>query len=281
MQCSRKKPRESLYDCNGAQGFRENDGTGKTYANNMKINNSSMTLAAIGAVSLLSFASAANAQLIINPTLNSYSNDNTDTGNFNVNNMTNQKGLSSPVQTGDTLASAQATTFNGDFGGKWGTRQFAAGGTHTFVYDLGVNGPISNLILWQYIPTGQGNNTKDFNLRYSDTTTFTGGPDFSGTLSATANPQTFDLNGAGQFVEFSILSNYGGQFPGGDRTGLGKVRFAAPSAAATPEPGSITLLVGMGIAGVGVLRRRKYVRFSGSEGGIIPAPAAPILNHNR
>ncbi len=39
--------------------------------------------------------------------------------------------------------------------------------------------------------------------------------------------------------------------------------FKAPVAAATPEPGSVALLVGIGVTGAGVLRRRRKSRPSG------------------
>ncbi len=38
---------------------------------------------------------------------------------------------------------------------------------------------------------------------------------------------------------------------------VGTYRFLTTPAAATPEPGSVALLVGMGITGIGVLRRRR------------------------
>ncbi len=40
-------------------------------------------------------------------------------------------------------------------------------------------------------------------------------------------------------------------------SGNGSFAFKAPVAAATPEPGSVALLVGMGVTGAGVLRRRR------------------------
>ena len=54
---------------------------------------------------------------------------------------------------------------------------------------------------------------------------------------------------------YGINSYYIGSFSGGDPGSF--TTLQAIPAAATPEPGSVALLVGMGVTGVGVLRRRR------------------------
>ena len=154
--------------------------------------------------------------------------------------------------TGDTLAKALET-----YG-------FRAGGGHTeswtrgtgsgipvFVFDLGADTEIGIAILWQYGNNGgagegnQGNSTREFELIFH--TEAEGGSinfateavEFGGIMDSIPGDDTidnfaqiygFDSRLTARYVGLRIASNYLGQpgiTAGGDRYGLGEVRFAS------------------------------------------------------
>lgn len=240
----------------------------------IKIFNTALSLAEIRAAAQPVLPGA-----IVVPTLNSSSNLNS----FNAPTfLTDNSGLSTPVNTGDTLAQASAAThvFDGNFGQSWVTNNsgadyfanFGATNTPTFVWDLGGLSKVEDIVLWQYQNNGGngtaiGNETRTFELRFSQSTTFTGAADFSGTMASVLGlgglnlAQAFDLTGVAdasvaRFVELRITDNYFGQpgiTGGGDRVGLGEIRFNV-TAVIVPEPASAGLML---LAGAALLRRRR------------------------
>ena len=209
--------------------------------------------------------------VIINPTYVSGTNLNTDAGlGFNPVNLTSDSSLSAPVPTGASLAQAQAAVFtgSGNFGSYWesnstgGSAYFSSQAAPTFIFDLGSNNTISNIVLWNGYATN-ANQAKGFSLNFSDDgTTFSGF--YSDTLAASnvgnvENAQTFALSGiSSRYVGLTLTSNYAGApgMPGGDRVGLGKVRFDV--ATPVPEPETWTLmLAGIGAVGFAMRRRTK------------------------
>lgn len=170
----------------------------------------------------------------------------------------------------------------GGFPADW----FAASGTiPTFVIDLGQEFPVDAVHLWAYAGgsgvagTVQGNSAKSLDFRFN--TAAQGDAVFAGpTLSvqidhgpSSETPAGFilprqDFSAGGvvaQYVEMRITDNWfappgegsgpdehGHLIRGGDRVGLGEVRFSA----VVPEPSSF-LLAGLGLASLVALRRRK------------------------
>ncbi len=224
-----------------------------------------MSIALVVLGTAISTSGRVNAT-IIDPTFSAAgsSNLNTDTSLFDPTNPTlNGGGLSHDVITGDTLASAQTATFNGGYGFEWETNSngsgyyFGSNPAPVFVWNLGSQVTLANIVLWQSDLTGNGNQLADFSLRFSNSASFSGAS-FSGTLAADTNlSQTFNLGGAsGQYVEMTLLSNHTEEQNGSDRVGFGQIRF---DTVATPEPSSILLGV-VAVAGtLAVARRRKAV----------------------
>ncbi len=203
------------------------------------------------AISLFSFT--ASAQIIV-PTLVGSQNLNTDTSiGATTADMTNSSGLSTPVNAGATLASAQAVTHvHGGGGIPWSSWVTNSSGNYlgtnpapVFVWDLGRNTNLANIVLWQYGNDGggvdfDGNSLRTFTLSFSQDAT---GPVFTGpaqtftmnrvwnVIAATGanSAQSFPLNGVvARYVQMTLTTNYFGQpgvLRGGDRVGLGELRF--------------------------------------------------------
>ena len=117
------------------------------------------------------------------------------------------------------------------------------------VFDLGSIVPLNEISVWGYADTN-GNGMISADLRFSNTTTFTG-PAF--TISGITQPvtprQSFSFPAVNaRFVEMVPTDNlFGIAPPGGDRVGLGEVAFEVP------EPSSALL----GLLGLSFLLRRK------------------------
>lgn len=230
---------------------------------------------AILATSLTSCLATSAQAAIINPTYVSGFDLNTDGGiGFAPANVTSDSSLSRPVPTGATLAQAQAAVFTGlgNYGSYWETNTTGGSGyfdSHSaplFVFDVGSVNTISNIVLWNGLASN-ANQAKEFSLSFSnDGIHFTG--TYSGTLAASYSnvemAQTFALNGiSGRYVELELTSNYFGDpsLAGGDRVGLGKVRFDV-AVAAVPEPETwAMMLAGMGFIGFTMRRRSKAAVF--------------------
>jgi hypothetical protein len=120
-------------------------------------------------------------------------------------------------------------------------------GEPVFTFDFGADTDIGSVILWQYGNNGGpgstngGNSTKDFALIFhteaeGDVFDFdTETPDFTGTMDViegdntidnVAQPFYFGATETVRYVGLKIVSNYIGEYTGGDRYGLGEVRFA-------------------------------------------------------
>jgi hypothetical protein len=226
------------------------------------------------------------APTIIVPSISSVANDNPFDGrtfDFVVNNS----GLTPAVNAGDSLAAAQGAVhaYTG-YLESWVTNAstadyFETGGGNasppTVVFDLGTDTAISNIILWQYQNDGGGaanvgNHTRTLDLRFN--AAFEGSASFLGPattltmlpvtdgdglgngndLNGSNTAQTFSLGGTARYVQLTVTDNYRnfqGITAGGDRAGLGEVRFFGE---AIPEPASLSLLM---LAGAAVIRRRR------------------------
>jgi len=237
-------------------------------------------------VAILSAGCAGAAPAIIVPSISSVANENPFLGQgFTF--VTNNSGMTPPVNNGDSLAAAQAATHvYGNFTESWvtvdSTSDYFATGIGTanppsVVFDLGTDTVISNIVLWQYQNDGGGvanvgNHTRTLDLRFNtaaegsgsflgSATTLTmlpvtdgDGPGNGNDLNGVNSAQTFGLSGVARYVQLTVTDNYRnfqGITAGGDRAGLGEVRFFGE---AIPEPGSLSLLL---LAGGAMMRRRR------------------------
>jgi hypothetical protein len=124
---------------------------------------------------------------------------------------------------------------------------------------LGQEYRLTDLVFWGYHFGGaNGNEGREFRLEFSTD----GGGSFGAPVVvatplssfAVANPLTLNLGGTfnADFVRLSVLDNhFGGSAAGGDRVGLGEVRFIGE---VVPEP-TVALLGSLGL--LGLLRRRR------------------------
>ncbi|MEN8678871.1 MAG: PEP-CTERM sorting domain-containing protein, partial [Akkermansiaceae bacterium] len=106
--------------------------------------------------------------------------------------------------------------------------------------------------LWGYA-NDNGNGLISADLRFSDTTTFTGAPvSISGITQPVTPRQSFSFaDVTARYVELVPTDNlFGIAPPGGDRVGIGEVAFAVP----IPEPSSAVLAL-LGLAGLARRRR--------------------------
>ena len=241
-----------------------------------------LVTAAVLAAAALTTAGAAQA-VIIYPTYVAADSSNVNTYttlDFDPANLTNNVLLSAPINTGATLAQAQAAIFTGsddytsspaywetitvgDSSGGVPLSYFASHPAPTLVFDLGSIQSINDIILWNGYAT-KSNQDQGFTLSYSDNgVTFTG--TYSNNLAASftdsvEDAQTFGLGGVqAQYVAITLTSNYysdpaNPDLPGGDRVGLGKIRF---DASPVPEPTTWAMtLLGFGVLGATMRSRR-------------------------
>ena len=183
------------------------------------------------------------------------------------------------LDSGDSLAKALAT-FGARAGGahaeSW--TKGTGDGNPEFTFDLGSEMSIGSVILWQYGNNGGagtnnwGNSTKDFELIFhtaAEGDTFDFGSEaveFAGVMDGIAGDVAldnfaqffgFETELTAQYVGLRIASNYlgyeyeGEVILGGDRYGMGEVRFATET---VPEPVTLVML---GLGGIGLLRRKK------------------------
>ena len=197
-----------------------------------------------------------------------------DNPGFGAPSLSDAGGNAVTLDSGDSLAKALGT-FHVREGAaheeSW-TRSTGLGNP-VFVFDLGSEIEVGSTILWQYGNNGgagddnQGNSTKDFELIFhtaAEGVTFDFGSEaveFTGEMDDIPGDATLDnyaqFFGFGeeitaQYIGLRIATNYLDIIPiGGDRYGLGEVRFATET---VPEP--ITMLM-LGLGGIGLIRRKK------------------------
>jgi hypothetical protein len=200
-----------------------------------------------------------------------------DNGGFAAASLQRPAGTGVTLNTGESLANAMNTVAELSSSGQaesW-TRPTGSGNPE-FVFDLGADTAVGSIILWQYGNNGgpgttdHGNHTRDFRVilhTNAEGNSFDFGTetaDLSGTMDdipgnvAAVNYAQFFSFGTSQtarFVAVRIDNNYGSQFSGGDRYGLGEVRLASETV--VPEPSTFAL-AGFGLFGaIGFGRRRK------------------------
>jgi hypothetical protein len=156
-----------------------------------------------------------------------------------------------PADAGNAWVTNDPAPAGGDF--------FADSGGATVVFDMsfGQLHPFTDLVFWGYhFGSANGNEARAFQLEFSSN----GGGTFGAPVLvasplsafAVANPLTLSLGGTfnADFVRLTVLDNhFGGSAAGGDRVGLGEIRFIAVPEPATALLGSLGLL--------GLLRRRR------------------------
>jgi hypothetical protein len=186
-------------------------------------------------------------------------------GFFPLGNIINNSGLSGAADAGNyttiTHAAASDTT-------AWTTDDPAPGGGDWFAEGnapvaivLGLDGAytLTDFVFWGYhFGAGNGNEARAFTLDFSTDSGATYGPSVAieNTLGghAVASAVTLPLGGVftANTVRVTITDNQaGGGFAGGDRLGLGEVKFLGT---VVPEP-SVALLGALGA--LGMLNRRR------------------------
>lgn len=218
------------------------------------------------------------------PAISSVTNENAFLGQgFTF--VTNNSGMTPAVNNGDSLGSASgAVHIYGGFTESFVTNAsgadyfagFGATNPPVVVFDLGSDSLLSNILLWQYQNDGGGaanvgNHTRTLDLRFN--TAAQGAGSFSGApvtltmlpvldndgiggndMGGVNGAQLFSLGGTARYVQLTITDNYRGFqgiTAGGDRAGLGEVRFFGE---AVPEASSAGLVL---LAGGLLLRRRR------------------------
>jgi hypothetical protein len=197
-----------------------------------------------------------------------------DNGGFPAAALQRPLGTGVTLNTGDPLADALATVHerSGAAHAESWTRNTAAGNP-VFSFDLGADTSVGSIILWQYGNGSPGNSARDFELIFhtaaeGNTFSFASGggseaTEFSGQMDPAANYTTVDnvaqFFGFGsaenaRYIGLRIASNYNGiETPGGDRYGLGEVRFATE----VPEPATMFVMIAAGIPALLKRRRRR------------------------
>ena len=216
-------------------------------------------------VSVFVLAGTADAEIIV-PTIVSESNTN-PYSTSTTDKLIDNSGMTPAVNAGDSLDAALAAThMNTGVPQSWVTNAaapdyFAASAAPVIVWDLtgGGNAGVASIILWQYQNDGGGDNrvgnhARTIELRFNTeaegsgvfsepATTITMKPTLTGEQNTA---QGFDLAGQTcRYIQMTFTDNHYGDPDGlgvhatigGDRVGLGEVRFAAvPDVANTPDP---------------------------------------------
>jgi len=185
---------------------------------------------------------------------------------FDANNMVDNSGLSGAA----TLANYATITHAGASGTTaWttidpapgGGDYYADGGTAAiFDMTLGATYALTDLVFWGYhFGNANGNEAREFSLSFSTDggTTFPTSTTVSLDLGShtVGNAATLDLGGtfSADTVRVNFTDNqFGALAAGGDRIGVGELKFIGDDA--IPEPSSALLL---SLAGLSLLRRRR------------------------
>jgi hypothetical protein len=215
-------------------------------------------------ISGLALAGSSGAATLITPSAISYTGTGVEFFSTEAN-LINSNGLSGTA----TLANYGTITHDAaDAGNAWvtddpgaaGGDYFSDSGGATVVFELSLDQVygLTDLVFWGYHFGGANSNEgREFRLEFStDSGGSFGSPVVvSQTLGshAVANAATLGLGGTydADFVRLTVLDNHFGTAPGGDRVGLGELRFVGE---AVPEP-TAALLGGIGL--IGLLRRRR------------------------
>jgi len=163
---------------------------------------------------------------------------------YNANNLINGAGLSGGLH-------------DNDFHSMWLN---TGGTTATLIFDLGATYTLDSTSVWNYnSPIGLTRSVNNFNILTStDGVNYSLAESISALPMGTGNPIAADVislsNLTASFVEFQILSNYGGGY-----TGLSAVQFdGTPSTpdTVTPEPSYGWLMLALMAGGYFAVRRR-------------------------
>jgi len=234
------------------------------------------------AVAVFVLAGMANAGIIV-PTIVSEANTNPYGGDpqANIAKLNDNSGMTPGVNAGDSLASAVAAVHaNTGVFDSWVTNAsapdyFAQSPAPVIIWDLTGGGDtlVGTALFWQYQNDGGGDNRVGNHARAVElqfNTEAEGADAFAGaattlllapTLTGEQNiAQGLALSGGSyRYIRMAVTDNHFGDPDGygvhatigGDRVGLGEVRFATEI---IPEPATIALL---GTGFLGLIRRRK------------------------
>jgi len=160
-------------------------------------------------------------------------------GTYSLSNLTNGSGLTGSLHSGDWTT-------------KWLTNQNDPG---TLVFDLGFAYDLTSSSIWNYGNgcCGAGRSVKDLGVEASlDGITYFNIGSFllNQPVGDPFAAESISLITTAQFVRFNLNSNYGDSY-----TGLSEVQFFG-EAASVSEASSIALL-GLGLMGLGISRRKK------------------------
>ena len=215
------------------------------------------SLVTIFSIAMLSIGSKTSAALTFY-SISGVTSSTSATDFYNVNNLIQGSGAgfdnTAPYNAIAGAGSSFLWTTNAPNGG---TGDYFANSTPSpvLVFDLGSSVPLFEINIWNYL-VNNGNGTKSFNLRFSNSTTFSGAAveSFSGVAVDPTIRQNFVFTGGAvtaRYVELEITDNHFGtlSLPGGDRVGLGEVSFVVP------EPATSFLFI-LGASTLLIRRRR-------------------------
>lgn len=214
----------------------------------------------LGGLSLLTLCTAANAAVLITPTGVVSATDATDTYKATVG-LIDDAGLSGSADLGNYTTITHSATSGNTLG--WVTNDPGAGGGDYFAdgpgnpvltFDLGGTYSLTDFVYWGYNNGGTANEAKSFTLEFS-----VGGGAYGsavnytqGSAIGTGTPVTVNFSSIeADSVRVTITDNYYSGGAGGDRVGLGEVKFIGT---AVPEPSATALL---GLSALALLARRR------------------------
>lgn len=219
-----------------------------------------MKHAILGATSILALHATAHAAVLITPTSVLSATDATDTYKATVG-LIDNAGLSGAADLGNYTTITHSNTSSNSLG--WVTADPSPLGGDYFVdgpgnpvltFDLGGTYNLTDFVYWGYNNGGTGNEAKNFTIEFSvgggsygDAVNFSQTTARGASTPATVNFASIEADS----VRITITDNFSGIGTGGDRVGLGEVKFIGT---AVPEPSSIVLL---GLSSLALLFRRR------------------------